>query len=879
MLQKIIRNDKYRPEMNRTILQDHTSALHVLVVDDEEDVRLATAEYLAVLHNIKADLAGSGEEALLLLLNTRYDAIISDYEMEDMSGIDLLKTIRARGDDTPFIIFTGRGREEVVIAAFENGADGYVMKGGEIRSQFAELAQKVTTIAQKKQTEKALSEIQDQFAEIYINSPIAIELYDKDGRLLDINPACCDLFGVHSSDDVRGFSLFDDPNVPKERLEALKKGETIRYRSVFDFDLVKNLNLYTTSKAGKITIEVQITPMYHGDHQLSGYLVHIVDVTEETHAQDEIKNQKLFLDRLLETIPIPVFYNDTRGRYIGCNQAFEHYIGFTKEQIVGKTVYDIAPQELADTYYAKDKELLDAPKTQTYESQVWYADGTMHNVIFYKATLLDQNGNIQGLIGMILDITERKQAEEVIRQKEEYIRTVLDNLPIGVAVNSVSPTVAFSYHNANFLKFYRIPEKALKEPDVIWDYIYEDPEYRKNIRERVISDCASGDPSRMHWDDIPIIREGEETTYISAMNIPIPLSTLMISTVWDVTARKKAEDELKQANRLLEGMLNGIPDIIGIQNPDHTIIRYNQAGYDALGLSPEEVAGKPCYSFIGRTRPCEICATSKALQSKKQEMVEKYVPELKRYLICRSNPILDDDGNVQLIVEQLTDITDRKQIEEAIGQSNQKLRLLTGLTRHDILNILTAIYFYHELALENSDPNTIHEYITRAQEAGKRIEATIGFTREYEEFGIVSSGWQELYSIIESAKREINVGAIRIENQISTSLLVYADPIIRKVFSTLIENAIRHGKKITYIRFSVAHKDNDLIIICEDNGVGIPLNDKAHIFGRGFGNHTGIGLFLAREILSITNLSIREVGEEGKGARFEILVPDGKWRE
>jgi signal transduction histidine kinase len=104
-------------------------------------------------------------------------------------------------------------------------------------------------------------------------------------------------------------------------------------------------------------------------------------------------------------------------------------------------------------------------------------------------------------------------------------------------------------------------------------------------------------------------------------------------------------------------------------------------------------------------------------------------------------------------------------------------------------------------------------------------------------------------------------------------------PIIRKVFSTLIENAIRHGKKITYIRFSVAHKDNDLIIICEDNGVGIPLNDKAHIFGRGFGNHTGIGLFLAREILSITNLSIREVGEEGKGARFEILVPDGKWRE
>jgi len=97
------------------------------------------------------------------------------------------------------------------------------------------------------------------------------------------------------------------------------------------------------------------------------------------------------------------------------------------------------------------------------------------------------------------------------------------------------------------LKFYRIPEKALEEPDAVWEYIYEDPEFRSRIRERVIADCASGDPRRMHWDEIPITRKGEETTYISAMNIPIPWSTLMISTVWDVTDRKKAEAELNLA--------------------------------------------------------------------------------------------------------------------------------------------------------------------------------------------------------------------------------------------------------------------------------------------------------------------------------------------
>jgi GAF domain-containing protein len=89
-------------------------------------------------------------------------------------------------------------------------------------------------------------------------------------------------------------------------------------------------------------------------------------------------------------------------------------------------------------------------------------------------------------------------------------------------------------------------------------------------------------------------------------------------------------------------------------------------------------------------------------------MIEKYVPELKRHIICRSNPILDEHGDIQLIVEQVTDITERKQMEDAIKQSNQKLRLLVGLTRHDILNMLNAIHYFHELALTTPDPGTCH---------------------------------------------------------------------------------------------------------------------------------------------------------------------------
>jgi Signal transduction histidine kinase len=127
-------------------------------------------------------------------------------------------------------------------------------------------------------------------------------------------------------------------------------------------------------------------------------------------------------------------------------------------------------------------------------------------------------------------------------------------------------------------------------------------------------------------------------------------------------------------------------------------------------------------------------------------------------------------------------------------------------------------------------------------------------------------------------RSEIPLTDVSIESLISPTLEIFADPIIRKVFSTLIENAIRHGKTLSYIRFAEEIREGACIIICEDDGIGIPGSDKEHIFDHGFGKHTGIGLFLSREILSITDLSICECGEEGKGARFEITVPVGKFR-
>ena len=147
----------------------------------------------------------------------------------------------------------------------------------------------------------------------------------------------------------------------------------------------------------------------------------------------------------------------------------------------------------------------------------------------------------------------------------------------------------------------------------------------------------------------------------------------IFGTTSDITERKRADEKIASSEALLNATLDSIPDIIGILNPDHTIVRYNRAGYEFLNRSPEEVHGRRCYELIGRNIPCEECATEKVLKTKRLEQIEMYLPEYGIYLDCRSNPVLNEEGDIVFIIEQLRDITERKRAEDALRESEQRL--------------------------------------------------------------------------------------------------------------------------------------------------------------------------------------------------------------
>ena len=152
------------------------------------------------------------------------------------------------------------------------------------------------------------------------------------------------------------------------------------------------------------------------------------------------------------------------------------------------------------------------------------------------------------------------------------------------------------------------------------------------------------------------------------------------------------------------------------------------------------------------------------------------------------------------------------------------------------------------------------------------------FTRDYQELGVVAPVWQNVNAGIENAVTGLLMRDVRAEVDRS-DLEIFVDPLFEKVFYNLIDNALRYGgSDLKTIRVSSQESDTSLEIVCEDDGVGITDEDKKKLFRKGFGKHTGLGLFLSREILAITGITITENGIPGKGARFEITVPKGAYR-
>lgn len=267
--------------------------------------------------------------------------------------------------------------------------------------------------------------------------------------------------------------------------------------------------------------------------------------------------------QLFETMVLGVVYQDADGKITSANPAAQRILGLTLDQLQGKTSMDPSWQaiyedgsELPGSEHPAMVALRTGKKVGSLIMGVCHSQTEDYVWLSINAIPLFKPGETAPyqVYTTFEDITERKKAVEALRESEAFIKSVMDNLPIGIAVNTLDPTVKFKYMNENFAKFYRSTKEKLFKKDNFWEAVYEDIELRENIKQRVLDDCASGDPDKMIWENVPVTRKGKDTFYISATNIPVPGKPLMISTVQDVTSLKKAEEALHKHVTELEAL-------------------------------------------------------------------------------------------------------------------------------------------------------------------------------------------------------------------------------------------------------------------------------------------------------------------------------------
>jgi PAS domain S-box-containing protein len=222
------------------------------------------------------------------------------------------------------------------------------------------------------------------------------------------------------------------------------------------------------------------------------------------------------------------------------------------------------------------------------------------------------------------------------------------------------------------------------------------------------------------------------------------------------------------------------------------------------------------------------------------------------------------------------DITEQNNYQNALARLNRKLSLVGSVTRHDVLNQLTAVIGYNELlSMMVQEPKLI-EYLKKERTAIEKIQRQFQFAKDYQNIGVESPRWQVIKQVVNLMNDELDIGSVRI-TVTTGNASIYADPLFEKVVYNLFDNALRHGGGISEIRVSLVENPHGTVLVVEDDGVGIPANEKEKVFERGYGKNTGWGLFLIREILEITSMTIVETGEPGKGARFEIQIPPGRY--
>ncbi len=487
----------------------------------------------------------------------------------------------------------------------------------------------------------------------------------------------------------------------------------------------------------------------------------------------------------------------------------------------------------------------------------------------------EDSDEIRAVTVVLTDISERKAAEQEVHNSEGRLKILFDYAPEAYFLTDIKGTFVDSNRAVTDLT-------GFSKEDLYGRNIFTMGLIASmHITKTAVLFARNALGKATGPEEMKIRRKDGSELYSEVLTYPIKIQdqSLVMTIARDINQRKEAEDALKESEKqyrlLVDNANEGVLVLRG-----STVIFSNPKASSILKRSHEELAGRDLNSWV---HPDDIgalqgliseAASSGAVHAGYTTRVYDTSGEVK-WLEIRLVGITWKDGPALLLLGN--DVTERKIAQDSLLQSNKKLNLLSSITRHDVLNQITILLAYLDLLKKKNNDQNLVPFIEKQVEATQAIRSQIVFTKEYQDVGVKAPQWQNVAEKIRAAKDLRKCDFVGWEESLER-LEIFADPLLEKVFLNLISNSLMHGERVSRIMFSSQNQGSFVVLVYEDDGVGIADKEKKKIFDHGFGKNTGFGLFLSREILSITGLTITEAGKQGEGARFEIVLPANTYR-
>ncbi len=660
----------------------------------------------------------------------------------------------------------------------------------------------------------------------------------------------------------------------------------------------------------------------------------ITDHTGRKEELDTLRRSEQRFRELTDSLPLPVFEIDRTMQVTYANQTGHEIYLFSPDDIAQGLD---AEETIAPEWRERGRNYLEnALWGGSFEPVEYLAcrkDGTVFPALIFIRPII-RNHHIAGIRGSIIDITDRKSAEE--RQEEnirnleflsgsatdfvdfpadlnlyQYICDRLAEIMPGAIIfisevdmsRAILTVQAYRLSDEQHEIFtrnldgdllgisYPVPPEAAEQMKA--GTLVEIPE---GLRGATFGLCSEEVCRCIHeecvinrtfgigfsWHDhlfgnaLIMLPNGRELEHPDLVETFLHQATVALR-------RRLTEIDLQESETKYRTLFESSSDAIVLYTD--RIIDCNEQVERLFGIPKEEIIGLSAEDISPEQQPDgrNSAETARELTRAAMEGEAQSFPWLYQRpdgtMICTEIQLkrILIHGQAVLLVT-VHDVTDRVRGEEALRDANKKLGLLSSITHHDILNQVTAARLYYDMLEDPSFGGEEREHAhAMIRAAIHNIQDIVEFANTYEKIGVQEPRWQRVgYAALQAAGAFGGNGtAIRVD---AGNLEIFADSLLEKVFFNLFDNALRHGDAVSEIQVTFSNGGKDAIILVEDDGPGIPAAQKENIFKQGVGRNTGKGLFLAGEILAITGITIRECGTEGKGARFELHIPEGRWR-